>query len=443
MIWRCTLSLIASAASLFAAGEPLTVGVCNHFGQGKGELSLNLERLKAARIASIRDEISWGSVERERGKYVIASDRDAFVRRCARAGIAPLLILDYGNRFYDAGGHPRSPEAIEGFCRYAEFMVRHFGRDVRLYEVWNEWDIGIGLPKRVPGSPEDYMKLLRTVYPRIKAVDPDATVVGGGGPTSGGISRGWLDAIVELGALECCDILSIHTYNYSPAGPAGGPEAWAEWTRNVQGALAKRNGGREVPFLITEMGWPSHAGPRGRPAETCAAYLARLFLLAPTMPYIRGIWWYDFQDDGWDRSENEHNFGIVRPDLTPKPAYHAVADLADLVAKGEFLGTVDAPDAALRILRFRHEGAEAWAIWSADDRPRQVILERTKAAPAARLRIREVGRPTEDVSWGHRGWADGRGAALDPNRFSRVIGAMPHIVAGDLARIRVASVVER
>jgi hypothetical protein len=48
---------------------------------------------------------------------------DEFVNAGLKAGIEPLIILDCGNRLYDNGDKPRSPEAIEAFCRFAEFVV--------------------------------------------------------------------------------------------------------------------------------------------------------------------------------------------------------------------------------------------------------------------------------------------------------------------------------
>jgi hypothetical protein len=216
--------------------------------------------------------------------------------------------------------------------------------------------------------------------------------------------------------------------------------------------LRRYNGGKDVPFHITEMGWPSHSGPRGRDPGLCAAYLARLYLLGRTLPYLRGIWWYDFQDDGWNREHNEHNFGVVRPDLTPKPAYHALADIAALAAEGKYLGRVQTEDEDLWILRFQHGGREVWALWSADDKPRQVVLARPAApkAPGARAaaaakkwRLREVGRPPVETSWGFRAWADKRGARLEPEQFSLVVAAMPSLLGGDLEGVRVEAIRER
>jgi hypothetical protein len=149
------------------------VGVCTHFSQGKGVLERNLDAIKSAGIGAIRDEVGWGAVEREKDRLEMPESFDTYVRRAAARRVNVLLILDYGNRFYDDANRPGSPEAIEGFCRYCEFVVRHFGKDVRLYEIWNEWDIPIGLPERhrKPGTPESYFKLLKAAYTRIKAAD--------------------------------------------------------------------------------------------------------------------------------------------------------------------------------------------------------------------------------------------------------------------------------
>lgn len=427
----------ATAATRSTDSAPFHVGVCSHFGQNKGVPELGLRLMKAAGINALRDELSWGSVERNRGQYALNTDRAAAFSKAAALGISPMLILDYANRHYDGGDRPRSAEALEGYAKYAEALIQRFGRDVSLYEVWNEYDIGIGMPEQFDegGSPEDYVRMLKYVYPRVKQAAPWATVVGGA-PTPGGVRRGWLEKIIELGALEHCDLLSIHTYNYS-AGPSGRtPESWHTWMKEVQAMLRSHRGGEMVPLLVTEMGWPTHVGPRGTHPELSASYLGRLYLLARSLPYLRGIWWYDYQDDGWDREENEHNFGIVRPDLTPKPAYHVMADVAPLAARGRFLGRLSTDDPEVWILRFAHRDQEVWAVWTADDRPRQLLLQ--TEAPETPLVIHKLGHKPVARGWGYRAWAkQGRQAQLDLRRASLVIGDRPWLLSGGMQRATV------
>ncbi len=435
------LSILGCASVASVQAEPFTIGACTHFSQGKGLLERNIESIKQAGIVSIRDEVGWGAIEREKGKLVMPEQFDTYVRAAVREGLNVLLILDYANGFYDDGDRPRSPEAIEGFCRYAEFVVRHFGKDVRLYEIWNEWDIGIGLPERYNkgGSAEDYAKLLKAVYPRIKAVDPGVTVIAGAS-TSGAVKNGWLEGIVKLGALDFCDAISIHSYNYSDRFPERGPEACSAWMTGVQEMLRTYNQGKDVRFYVTEMGWPTHAAKHGTDPELSASYLARLYLLARTSPSFAGIWWYDFQDDGWNPQYNEDNFGLVRPDLTPKPAYYVMADIAPVVAGGEFVGRVTTKDENLWILQFKVGTKDCWALWSADDKDRQVILQ-TEFVDRP-LTIQQTGSDERLVKWGFRNWSDRRGE-LAANKLSLVVGPRPVLIGDDLAGVSVAEVVAR
>jgi hypothetical protein len=417
------------------------VGVCTHFSQDKGIVEMNIESMRNAGIAAIRDEATWSSLEREKGRLVMPERINHYVRRASAAGLNVMLILDYANRFYDDGDRLRSAEAVEGFCRYAEFVVRHFGKDVRLYEIWNEWDIGIGLPKpyNVGGSPEDYIKLLKAVYPRIKAVEPGAIVIAGG-CTSGGVKKGWFEKIIQLGALDYCDAVSIHSYNYGSEFPERSPEACSAWMDDVQKMLRKYNNEKDVPFYVTEMGWPTHIGKRGTEPELSASYLARLYLLARMSPSFRGLWWYDFQNDGWRPEYNENNFGIVRPDLTPKPHYYVMSDISDLIARGEYIDRLKTKDDNLWVLRFRHKQRDFWALWSSDDKECQVILQ-TKFPPK-RLMIQQLGHKPYESGWGFRDWVGRKGEFIS-DRLSIVVGSRPFLISGDLAGVSVLQTIPR
>jgi hypothetical protein len=355
---------------LLAAQPTFVVGVCTHFSQGKGSLDANLSLIRQAGVGAIRDDISWGAVERVKGQYAMPAAYDEFVNHAVDAGLQPLLIFDYGNRFYDNGDKPLSADAVEGFARYAEFVVGHFKGKVRMYEVWNEWDIKIGGTS--PGTAEDYAKLLKVVYPRIKKIDPEITVLGGC-PTSGGIRKGWLERMLASDVLGSLDAVSIHTYNYSERERGRTPEAWAEFVAAAEASIRQHSGGRDVPLYVTEMGWPTHSGPRGTTPAQSAAYLARMFLLARTMPYLKGVWWYDFQDDGWKADYNEHNFGIVRPNLAAKASYYALAGIAKLVSEGQFVERVETPFPDVWALKFRElDGKETIALWNEGSEARTV-----------------------------------------------------------------------
>ena len=93
---------------------------------------------------------------------------------CKHSDIRPLVILNYGNRFYDKGNYPVTPESIEGYKRYCGEIVRFSGGRVRLFQLWNEWDGGCGMSSLGfgRGKAAGYVKMLKEVYPQLKKIAP-------------------------------------------------------------------------------------------------------------------------------------------------------------------------------------------------------------------------------------------------------------------------------
>lgn len=419
--------------SLCGAREPeFYVGVCTHFAQNKGTPAQNLDMIAQAEIAAIRDEVAWSGVERVKGKLVIPDSFGRYLDEAAKRGIRPLVILDYGNRFYDGGNYPSSDEAIEGFTRYCEAIVRYAGDRAKLYQVWNEWDGGCGMRKFGRGTPEKYVKLLKHVYPRLKKIAPDAMIV------SNSVCTGekFLEETFRLGVLDYCDAIGFHTYNFhrNYAKPA---DAWLERMQNLRKLIHNYNGGRDKPVFITEMGWPNQLSSAGSTEEESAILLARLYLYARTLPFLKGIWWYDFQDDGWNAGNSENNFGLVRADLTAKLPYYAMKTIAGRLSRAEFLES-EMRD-GVQLLRFRdgdeqflaaishRQGVDLQLIFENNgDCSEPLVLERVGSAP--------VTRP-----WGFRDWTAGQREAV-ANRLSVTLGEMPLLISGRVKETRLAEV---
>jgi hypothetical protein len=90
----------------------------------------------------------------------------------------------------------------------------------------------------------------------------------------------------------------------------------------------------------------------------------RLSLLARTLPFVRGLWWYDFRDDGTDPTEAEQNFGLVTNDLKPKPALDALAFVNKMLAGAKFVRSIDSTDPRVHAVSFRlASGSDLTALW--------------------------------------------------------------------------------
>jgi polysaccharide biosynthesis protein PslG len=352
--------------SVATPGHPFEMGVVTHFGQNKGNISANLNLIQQMGATSIRDEVQWSTVEHQKGQYVMPTGTETFVNASLARGVRPLLTLAYGNPLYDNGNKPTSDAAIEGFAKYAEFVVSQLKGRVSLYEIWNEWDGSVG--NTTPGTAESYVKLLKVVYPRLKAIDPNAIIVGGA-VSGGAISGSWFNQMLAAGALSASDAISVHQYIYSSHGT---PEILINKLAAIENTLRSHNANQDFPLYLTETGWPTTVGTS---AVQFGDFNAETVLLAGSLSFLKGIWWYDFQDDGTQASNVEDNFGLVRADLTPKPGYYALTAVMGWIGGAEFAGRLTTSDPAVDGVQFRlSNGQQGIATWIQGTGSNQVQL---------------------------------------------------------------------
>jgi len=371
--------------------DPSIYGVQTHFAQSKGAPAIHLPLIREANISSIRDEVYWSQVETQKGVYVIPEHIIKALDLAISNGIKPLIILDYGNKYYDGGGMPISEEAQAAFVRYVAFVASYFKGKVHHYEVWNEWNIGAGniIPKPpFKGDPADYVRLLAKTTAALKRIDPSVVVLGG---AVAGWDGSWVEDILKNGAIRHLDGLSIHPYSYN-SGWEGRPEKLINWLDKLEEITKKYSNGREIPLYLTEIGWPNHTADIGTQPEVAANYLSRLFLLAAARPFIRGIWWYDFQDDGTELHNAEHNFGLITIDGSPKPAWFMMRDLLAVVQNARFIAQVPA-ESGLFALRFSNrDGSSTLAIWTDwKDKLARVAI-RCAAGASEKMTLQQLGR---------------------------------------------------
>jgi hypothetical protein len=364
---------------------------------------------------------------------------------CEKENLQPLIILLYGNQIYDKNlGHPKEGEALEGYIRYAEFVVSQLKGRVKLYEIWNEWDMGLGYPrlankKRPEGDPVDYANFVKAVYPRLKAIDPDATFLAGGHAALSLRHSDWFERCLGAGLANYCDGLSMHTYTR----PYDSPEFWYDWVTQMQIRFSEQfNGGKPLPFYITETAWYTKSDAKVD-YVTQAQYLSRMYLMAKSRPFIRGIWYF-------------HLSGIPVFEITeqfmPLPALIAAQDIKDIVEQGEFLDRVDVGDPTIWIMRFKMpDGKIRHAMWSTTtmeyterryDSPivgmATLHLKHNGDAKPEPLKIKQVTGMAFTRSWGKRTKRNIN--EFDYTLMDLPLGPMPIIVEGDFQNIKIESI---
>jgi len=253
------------------------------------------------------------------------------------------------------------PIAQDKFDEYAQFLKALVNRykgspyHIKYWELGNEPDHGLVFGRQGYGCWGEvgdpyyggryYGEMLKVAYPAIKAADPTARVLIGGllldcdpnHPLPGRdctISR-FLEGILKAGGGPYFDIVSYHAYAYYGGSPGqigngnwpGAVTAIPEKTAFLRSVLNQYGyGGRAL--MNTESALlcgTDSAGCR----ETQGMYMPRAYaealalgLLSQVHYDMKGTWWYS---------------GLLYPDLSPKPAYHAYATAVDFLSAVEYV----------------------------------------------------------------------------------------------------------
>jgi|GEM_PF-565824 len=361
---------ILSTKTFFCAALPSNAkransdffGVCTHFGQGSYPLE-SMDLLRNYGITQFRDEISWGDYESEKGHLEMPSRGKNFLQHAANLKMRPLIIFDYANVHYENGSFPNSQETIDAFVRYAAALAQQTSNTVSMFEIWNEWIGGCGMEKR-PGTHDAaaYGKLLKAVYPVVKKARPDAAIAGIGGEYGSECASN-IATSIHVAGVNTMDAWSIHPYRY-PNSPEHS-DLVGEITK-IRTAVAST--GEKSKAWVTEIGYPTHTGNNGCDEAAQARYLVRTLALMQSTRTVEKVFWYDFKDDGLERSYNENNFGLIHHqhfNCAPKPGIVAASAFVRLTEGAAFdsLSNIN----GIYVARYhRSNGSDTLLLWTTE-----------------------------------------------------------------------------
>ena len=84
---------------------------------------------------------------------------------------------------------------------HLRWVLTKFKGRIKYYEILNEPNLTM--------KPDEYVRLLKTLYPLVKGLDPDAQVLA---PATCGLQLPWIEAFYKANGGKFFDILSIHDY---------------------------------------------------------------------------------------------------------------------------------------------------------------------------------------------------------------------------------------
>lgn len=317
-----------------------------------------LELFVLSGAKTLREGSSWANVEKQKGEYTFTPFPDNYLPMLESKGVKDLFVAGLTNPFYDENGTPYTEEGLEGFSNYAAAYMKQYEDIIDWVEVYNEFNLpqfGDRGNSLADSKPEYYAEMLKTTYSAIKAVRPDATVIG---MVTSGMPLDWWETVFQQGGMQALDAVSFHRY---PPTPEGLDDLTA-----VQSLMKQYNDGQTKPIWLSEFGWPTHTSVVTEDIQ--AKYVLRSHAVALASGLEKAIW-YDLMDDGLDPADKEHHFGLVhnvadpRGRLTPKPGFPVYAAMTRELSGAEYIAR-DALDEGLYSYKFAKNGQDVRVMWS-------------------------------------------------------------------------------
>lgn len=346
--------------SLFEANRtvPAGMGVNIHFFDNEA----GMEALRSIGAKWLRMDFTWARIESEKGIYDF-SKTDKLMKAAAARGIRILAILDYGNKLYEPERKLVTESGRRAFADYAAALVRRYAGYGAVWEIWNEPNNGGFWPGN---NPLEYMALMKTAVPAIRAADPEAVILG---PSTYRVDLKYMEVCLKEGLLELVDAVSFHPYRRHH------PEMVLDDVAELRGLMERYcRPGRELPAVVcSEWGFSATQHPEGGQALRMPR-AALLSMMAGIDLYI----YYDLWNDGEDPANSEHNYGLFTspPFLVEKPAALAFKTLAKVLGGFRFSRRIGAEANPNRfLLEFvSPSGEKRYAHWSDDGKTHEWVV---------------------------------------------------------------------
>ena len=219
---------------------------------------------------------------------------------------------------------------------------------------------------------DQVIRLMKAVYPAVKAARPDVTVLG---LAYAGSNYGWLEEFLQKGGGEYMDGISIHLYDDSGSFDR---HWWYEKLPPLREILEKY-GMDKKPLWFSEQGWSTYkGGPTTEWDRTISNVKYWTFLKAED--WTDHFMIYNGARKGSELTNREQMFGIFRePDdmvapLSPLPVNVSLNAMNRMLNKTEAMDQIIADNDKAALYRFKYaDGTQVISAWS-DDGNRSVAL---------------------------------------------------------------------
>ena len=348
---RASLAILQPLAAPTPETSPIGIDVAMAWFYQPPQMPAVANLCALAGVNWVRDRLSWGEVEKTRGEFAPPSTKyDASARIQSAAGLR-VLQVNHSSPSWASPDHKRFPEDLRDAYRFYREMARRWAGRVVALEPWNEADIdGFG-----GHTGAEMASMQKAAYLGLKAGNPEVIACQN---VFASANKAILADLAENQAWPYFDTFNLHHYAKSDDYPG------------IYAAFRAVSAGR--PLWTTEFSMPVHwAGDEKRKDPTDADLrvqserVAKVFAAALHEGSVAAFYFLLPH-----YVEGQTQFGIVRPDLTPRPAYVALAAVGRLLADARPLGRLKDVPQNVRAFLFRAkpggEEREMMVAWTSE-----------------------------------------------------------------------------
>ena len=283
----------------------------------------------------------WPYIEPQQGEFTWGHS-DAVVKHAENQGLTVIARLGW----VPAWARPEPDEQettltyldADHYDEFADFVAafasRYRGR-VDHVIIWNEPNLSFEWGYR-PVDPEGYVELLREVYARAHAANPEVVVLAGAlaptlepeGSAAGLNDLAYLTRMYEAGAAPYFDALAVHAYGLT-FPPEEHPTKDVINFRRVEllRQIMVTHGDGDTPIYVTEAGWNDHPRwARGvRPGQRIAYTIGAYEWARQNWPWCTCVAMWAFRYPAPTLSYQDY-YAFVTEDFEPKVIYLEVQD---------------------------------------------------------------------------------------------------------------------
>ena len=304
------------------------------------------ERLRPGDVNPVPGEFNWGRYEK-----AAKAQHGVGMRILQIIHDVPEWLSSAEN-----GNTNVPPKNLTGIYDLFKQGAEDLGYCIPYWESWNEADIFF-----FGGRPEELAGLQKAAFLGAIAGDPNVRVTSNSFCTPYKDRYKWFsDGVFENGVRDYFDVFNMHYYGH------GEEDNVVEWIQDYRDGTDRF--GLTHPWWITEMGttcfWDSTGSFRFSEMQQ-AKKLVKAFTYIISEGFEKYYYFYmaEFLEGNGDM------WGIFRENLTPKPAFIALANITNVLDKAEYLGRIEPPLPGVNAYVFHNGHEDVVVAWSDKTQP--------------------------------------------------------------------------